>query len=417
MGNVEFVYCCRNAGIAAAKSGDWIAAEYFFQLGAEKAKRSSIQKSMGIGLMADEAFALWKQKKYGNSLSIFADVLDLLGSITVSDDIRIRHLHATVRHSISWIHFDARNIQPADLVEPLPGMCSNQEPHEGIKDHRIIDISGAWELLASTELVLDLEIGIRAHSQAVTGGKKSLLMAGYERSLAFDLAMRGKDFTNLVPMLIELFKGLHNSKTLEESHEDGWAIADIPELPDGYWNNFKSWDSFYHFMLVASVISTADSQVAPLPIERWRADLANIGALPDEVDQFLNVLNGAVPNDSFYQRAAAAIFALRSDVLAPVDLWRCTFLLLNACVLKKQLVVDSLEKLLIARWFFATNNQRFAFTTPSLACAEIERCWLDKSLSGLSKVAAVLLIAAPYLNFRLSAEISQRLKKIIRQEM
>jgi len=417
LGNVEFVYCCRNAGIAAAKSGDWVAAEHYFQLGAEKAKRSSIQKSMGIGLMADAAFALWKQKKYGNSLSIFADVLDSLGSIPLTDDLRIRHLHATVRHSISWIHFDARKIQPTDLVEPLPGMCSNQEPHEGIKDHRIIDISGAWELLASTEFVLGLEIGIRARSQAVTGGKKPLLMAGYERSLVFDSAMRGKDFTNLVPMLIEMLEGLHHSKTLEESHEDGWAIGDIPELPDGYWSDFKNWDLFYHFMLVASVISTADSQVALLPIERWRADLASAGALPDEVDQFLNVLSGAVPNDSLYQKSAAAIFALRSDVLAPVDLWRCTFLLLNACMLKKQLVEDSLEKFLIARWFFATNNQRFAFTTPSLACAEIERCWLDKSLSGLSKIAAVLNVAAPYLNIRLSADTVRVLKKIIAQEM
>lgn len=417
LGNIEFVYCCRNAGIAAAKSSDWVAAEYYFLLGAEKAKRSSIQKSMGIGLMADAAFALWKQKKYGNSLSIFADVLDSLGSIPITDDLRIRHLHATVRHSISWIHFDARKIQPIDLVEPLPGMCSNQEPHEGIKDHRIIDISGAWGLLASTEFVLGLDVGIRAHSQAVTGGVKPLLMAGYERTLVFETAMSGKDFTNLVPMLIEMLEGLHHSKTLEESPEDGWAIGDIPRLPDGYWNNFSSWDTFYHFMLVASVISTADSQVTHLPIERWRTDLASAGALPDEVDQFLNVLSGAVPNDSLYQKAAAAIFALRSDVLAPVDLWRCTFLLLNASMLKKQMVEAALEKILISRWFFATNNQRFAFTTPSYACTEIERCWLDKSLSGLSKIAAVLNVAAPYLNIRLSADTVQVLKKIIAQEM
>ena len=103
-------------------------------------------------------------------------------------------------------------------------------------------------------------------------------------------------------------------------------------------------------------------------------------------------------------------------MLAPVDLWGCTFLLLNACMLKKQLVEESLEKLLIVRWFFATNNQRFAFTTPSLACAEIERCWLDKSLSGLSKVAAALLIAAPYLNMRMSSDVVQILKKTSSQE-
>ena len=415
LGSVEFVYCCRNAGIASAKSGDWVAAQHLFQLGAEKAKRSSVQKSMGIGLMADAAFALWKQNEYGSSLSIFAEVLDSLGSIPLTDDLRIRHLHATVRHSISWIHFDAREIQLGDLVEPLPGMCSNQEPHEGIKDHRIIDIRGAWELLASTELVLGLNVGIRAHSQAVTGGVKPLLMAGYERTLAFESVFKSGNFDNLVPKLIEMLEGLQHSKILKDGQEDGWAIGDIPKLPKGYWGNSENWFFVYFYLLVASVLNTADNLTSSLPIERWRTDLANAGALSDDIEQFLNVLNGGTPDDSLYQKAAAAIFALRSGVLAPADLWSCTFLLLNTFMNERRLVETALESFLIARWFFATNNQRFSFTTPSLACQDIERCWLDKSLSGLSKVAAVLLIAAPYLDMRMSSDAVQMLKKITAQ--
>lgn len=413
LSNVEFTFCCRVAGIAAAKSGDWADAERLFLLGAEKAKHSCVQKRMGIGLMADTAFALWKQKKYENSLSLFADTLDSLGIIRLSEDIRIRHLHATVRHSISWIHLDARGEHLTDLVEPLPGMCSNQEPHEEIKDHRIVDISAVWELLAITESILELDVGIKERAHAVAGGKKPLLVEGYSRTAAFESIFKNKAFENLVPTLIAMLEALYHSKTLEKEGEDGWSIGDVPKLPDGYWGTIGNWDQICYYMLVASVICTADNKAFPLPTERWRTDLANTGTLPNDVDQFLNVLNGAYPGESLYQQAAAAIFALRSGTFAPAELWKVSFRLLNAFMNEKCWVETALEGLLITRWIFATSNQRFAFSTPSLVCPKIERCCLDQSLSGLAKIAAVLDIAAPYLNVRLSANAKQMIEKII----
>lgn len=413
LSNVEFTFCCRVAGIAAAKSGNWLEAERLFLLGAEKAMHSSIQKSMGIGLMADAAFALWKQKKYKNSLSLFADTLDSLGIIPLLKDIRIRHLHATVRHSISWIHFDGRGEHPTDLVEPLPGMCSNQEPHEGIKDHRIVDISAVWELLAITEHIFELDIGLKERAKAAAGGKKPLLIEGYGRTVTFESIFKNKTFENLVPMLIGMLEALHHSKTLEKGEEDGWSIGDVPKLPDGYWGTPGNWDQVCHYMLVASVICTADNQASPLPTERWRTDLAKNGTLPNDVDQFLNVLNGTHPGESFYQQAAAAIFALRSGTLAPAELWKVSFRLLNAFMKDKRFVETALEGLLNTRWIFATKNQRFAFSMLSLACPKIERCCLDQSLSGFAKIATILDVSASYLNIRLSTNAKQMIEKII----
>jgi len=413
LSNVEFTFCCRVAGIAAAKSGDWADAERLFMLGAEKAINSSIQRSMGIGLMADAAFALWKQKKYKTSLSLFADTLDSIGIIPLSEDIRIRHVHATVRHIIAWIHFDARGEHPTDLVEPLPGMCSNQEPHEGIKDHRIVDISAVWELIAITEHILELDIGINERAKKTAGDKKPLLVEGYRRTVSFESIFKNKVFENLVPQLIGMLEALHHSKTLEKLKEDEWSIGDVPKLPDRYWESPGNWNRICHYMLVASVICTADNQAIPLPTERWRTDLSNAGALSNDVDQFLNVLNGELPNESLYQQAAAAIFELRSGTLAPTQLWKGSFLLLNSLINEKRWVDTALEGLVITRWLFATNNQRFAFTTPSLVCPKIERCCSDQSFSGLSKIASVLDIAAPYLNIRLSTDAKQLINRII----
>jgi hypothetical protein len=413
LSNIEFVFCCRNAGIAAAKSGSWEEAERLFMMGAEKAKHSSFQKRMGIGLTADAAFALWKQKKYKDSLLLFADALDSLATVTLSEDIRIRYLHASVRHIISWIHFEALREYPSNMIEPFPGMCSNQEPNEGIKDLRIIDISAAWELLASTENILELDIGIGTHSQKVTGGKKPLIMVAYSRTLAFDRLFKSKDFDNLVPKLIEMLEAVHHTEMFREKPDDGLVIGDVSKLPDGYWGNSENLSWIYHYLLEASVICTADNQVAPLPIERWRTDLTNAGALTADVNQFLNVLSGSAPDDSIYQQAAASIFKLRSGTLAPTDLWKASFRLLNVFMNKKRWVEKPLEGIIITRWIFAANNQRFAFTSPSLACPEVERRCLDQSFSGFAKIAAILDIATPYLNINLSIEGKQMLKKII----
>ena len=162
--NVEFVFCCRAAGKAAAKSGNWSEAERYFLLGAEKAKHSDVQKSMGIGLLADVAFALWKQKHYKDSLSLFAD-LSICWQLFQSQKIFVYGIFMRLFVIVFLGYILIRSQHSVDIVEPLPGMCSNQEPHEGIKDFRIIDISAAWELLASTEDILQLNIGIKTRSQ------------------------------------------------------------------------------------------------------------------------------------------------------------------------------------------------------------------------------------------------------------
>ncbi len=401
LSDIEYVFCCRVAGKAAAKSGDWVESERLFRQGAEKAIQSSTQMSMGVGLKADAAFALWKQKQYESSLLLFADTLELLATIPISENIRIRHLHATVRHSIYWIHCDARGDIPTNYVEPIPGMCSNQEPHEGIKDHRLIDLSAVWEILVSTENILGLNLGIVDRLQGATDGKKPLLMAGYQRALDFETVFKKKKLDHLVPKVIEMIEGLYLSKKIEEEQVDGWEVGDIPKLPDDYWDNFEDWDWFKHYMLVASVICAAEKDSDILPTDIWRTDLSSAGILNEELEHFLNVLEGAKPDGSLYQQAAAKIFLLINETLSPVDLWTSSFRLLNALMNEKKFVEAALEKLLTTLWLFSAKKQRFTFSTPALICPMIEKCCLNAEISGFVKIASILKMSAPYLNIQL----------------
>ncbi len=413
MSDVEFVFCCRDTGIASAKYGDWAEAERLFRLGAEKANNSSFQKAMSAGLMADAALALWKQMKYESSLSLYMDTLDLLAAIPLSEDIRIRHLHATVRHSIAWIHFEALGQHPTDFMDPLPGMCSNQEPHEGIKDYRVIDISASWEILAITERILGLEIGVKDRVQAATSGIAPLFIEGYGRVIAFRSIFKNMDFDSLIPKMISMFKVMYHHKNLEKNGEDGWSIGIIPELPDGYWKTFENRANACQYVLKASVILASNNQANHFPIKRWRSDFADASVLTGDIDQFLNVLNGAHPDESLYQQSAAIIYKMSIGYLSPLELWKGSFRLLNALGIEGLGEEAALENLLLPRWIFAIKNQRFAFAMPTVACSEIEKCCEDLSHSGFAKIAIILDIAIPYLNVHLSADAKQMLERII----
>jgi len=412
LSDIEFVFCCRAAGISAAKLIDWQEAERLFLLGSKRALNSSIQERMGIGLLADAAFAAWKQEKYEKSILLFADTLDLLATISITDDFRIRHIHSIIRYSISWIHYESQNYHPDDQIEPFPGMCSNQEPHKDFKDQRIVDLSTVWELLAFTEQIMGLKVGIKKRAQTASGGKKPQIVESYGRAVALDLMFKNKEFKNLIPILVSMLEGLYHSQN-QHNENNEWSLIDVPKLPTEYWNDSNNWDKVCFYLLKASTIYIADNQTLPLMIAHWRTDLKKAGALVDNVGQFLNVLNGTHPDDTLYQQTASAVFFLNHQVVTPNVLWGYSFKLLNVFMHDKRHIEEALVDLLTARWFFAINNQRFDFITPSLICQNIEMCLLDKSLEGLAKIATVLNITIQSLKIKLSTDAKKMIEKVI----
>ncbi|MDT8376994.1 MAG: hypothetical protein RQ867_09725, partial [Mariprofundaceae bacterium] len=413
LSRIDFLFSCRNIGIAVAKLDDWSEAERVFLLAADKAFNSDLQLNMRIGFMSDAAFSLWKQKKCAESLLRFADVLDLLGAVSPTENIHARYLHATVRHSIVWVHSDALGDVIPNLAEPLPGMCSNQEPHEGFEDLQIIDLSASWKMLEITEKVLGLEIGINERAAASTGGKTPQVVEGYARAQAFEAIFKNKSFESLVPALIGMREAVDFSKGLKEGEEDSFSMDSIPKLPNGYWSNHENIGVACHYFLVASVICSADNHSLPLPIERWREDLTKEDALVEGIDQFFNVLNGSKPNETLYQHAAAAIFELRRGAVSPRNLWLFSFKLLNAFVNGGNWVEDSLERFLVPRWSYAIHNQKFSFKTPALAFPAIERVCLHRSCRGMAKIATIVDVASPYVDMHLSPEAKKMIEDII----
>lgn len=412
--NVEYVYTCRNAGIAAANLENWAKATDFFELGAKRASKSSVQMPMGIGLMADAAIGYWRQGKQNESISKFVEVLELLEPIPFADNIKLRHLHATIRHCISWVHFEATRERSAQLAEPLPGMCSNQEPHEGMKDHRIVDISAAWLLLHRTEQALGLDCGIGAKAEKFSETKQPFFIAGYRRTLDFEAALRTPPWDGVIPELVRMLETMHHSQKLrvQENEEEGWQTGEIPKLPEDYWQKIENWGLVYQALLVACINCLARHSEYSFPVEQWRQNLTALSPLPGAVATFLDVLEGHQADGSLYQETGAALVGLHTETASVESLWKASFRILNALEPVRRLTEEDTDIFLTKRWMQAADDQRFAFGTPSLAIPDVMTACVDNTRRGLARVANITAVAAPYLSIRMAPEARAMLKRI-----
>ncbi|HGB6041188.1 TPA: tetratricopeptide repeat protein [Salmonella enterica subsp. diarizonae serovar 61:l,v:z35] len=411
-GNVDYVFACRYMGIAFAKLNDWSKSAVFFQKGAEITGKSKIQIRIRVGLMADAAVSLWRSDKKKESLLLFSDVLDCLPSIETKDDIRAHHLHATVRHCIAWVHFETIGYSEHDLVVPLPGMCSNQEPHEKIIDHRLIDISGSWGLLAATEDFLSLGDKITKRAHMATKGRMPLNSVLYGRMLALESLFREKTFDKLIPTLIGVHEGMSYMKTVEQNNIDTHEIGEIPPVPGDYWKDEASWVLNSQIVLAACITSFSESSVLPSLLNSWSDALEHIAEPSTDFKGLIAVLHGEAPGNNIYQQAAYALLALQSNSLTPVQLWKNSCRLLEVSRLVKNYTETALEALLVKRWLFASQQQKFLFSAPRISATQIERACLGCEYSGLEKVASILIIAEPYLDISVSGELMMLLKCI-----
>lgn len=167
---VEKMFSCRLAGMAAARLGDWSRAERLFSMGASEDTQSAELHRMAVGLTADAAFARWKKGRIAEALTLYVEVLKALEVIPVDQNLKNRHLHAIVRHCMVWLDQSDQREADRNLAEPPPGACSNQEPHEGFKDLQIVDMSGAWGLLANIDTRRATRLGLSDLAKQRTGG-------------------------------------------------------------------------------------------------------------------------------------------------------------------------------------------------------------------------------------------------------
>jgi len=413
--NVERAYAGRTGGLAAAYVDDWNAAEQFFLMGASAAEKLTDFRSMIAGLKADAAFARWKQGRHADALRLYAEVLALLEDIPIDKDLQARHVHTAVRYCLGWMTMGAGDTSETALPEPVPGVCSNPEPHESLKDHLLIDISAVWGLLENINTRLGTGLDLTRQAEQKNNGALPLIVRFMDRMAHYEALLDGTDLPRAVSLFISMVEGSICFNQVHAAQCDRWATSDITPLPNGYWEDQNNRAGLLLFLIAAGILATCLHPESPLPVNEWLDDvrLHNIAG-PDVNHFFILLTSTETQTDGSLEEAVLALRRIREDTLQLKDLCVCHIRLLYALCSQGlgKPIGDALAKIVAAQWAKASENQRFALTSPSLYAPTLKAKCEDTSRKGFSKVASILKTATAAAGVRLAESAIEFLTQV-----
>ena len=398
LSSIETVFASRLAAICAARNGDWKAAEDLFISGARAAKATNVQHIMAVGLMADAAFARWKQGRASDGLALYAEVLGELESIPLNDNLHNRRLHATVRHCLAWIDTSGRAGGKDPLMEPSPGVCSNPDSNEGFKDLMIVPMSAIWGLLGTLDIRLGTGLGLMKLAEEKYKNDIPIIMRLNKRLAKYEALWRGDDLTAAVPVIVEFIEAINHQKQIQGPRSDLLMQAgEIPPLTQGYWVEDNNRISALFKLLALAILATAKDSGSQLPLGRWKEDLRVLGISGSDVVTFFKLLDGDpdVQVKEFLDEAASCLYKIRETSVSPQDLFACHFRLLNFLTSGDWGIFagDAYSNMVARQWLDVADYQRFALRSPSLYGPLLKEKCRESGHTGYASAASILQVA------------------------
>jgi hypothetical protein len=409
--SVDRAFSRRSWAIAQAQLGNWSRAEEIFNLAEVGARHVQGLKNMAVGLRADAAYAIWRSERYIESIIMLSDVLKSLASIDFNT-LKSRHLHATVRHLIAYLW---RPDVSGVLVQPFPGMCSNQEPHPKILELRIVDLDGAWELLIDLARRHGCAEVIQEAAQPYLTQQSMRMFQVNDRLSAFPKLARGEGeaIRNGAHLLIGTYE-VNQYHLSHPAQDDYTNRLPLPPLVESYWTPEKKQDLCTK-LVALGLVSFAHR--LRFQTEAWREQLSAAKALFPEVDKTLKAMtsdSSQLISSDLVERSARMLGLLRHRELAPRDLYVCHFTFLNLLQHRDARVLagDSLL-MIVERWRSLAREQRAALIAPNLNCPPIIEACETSTREGVAKAASILLAAAPAVGMYLDANTQQVLREMM----
>ncbi len=412
---LERVFLFRETGIGVAESGDWSGAAGWFERAYNDAKTLPGQRSrcISIGLCADMALALYKGGEQRRGIEAYVGVLEALPSIDGDDALESVYLSRVVRHGVLWLFLQATDENVASLVGRdfttlVPGMCSNLNPPEQIREKELASLDATWYLFAAVECQTMPPSLALARMRSRLGGRQipSLELLVIERLL--EVAIRSQ----AVDEFATLFKSWLDCLAYRQSHPDAMAHERLEQpayalVPAAQTSQLASkfiLESTQQAVLSFGLVAACSGQ-----IERVAELRERLSASPSfrESERLVDVMLGILTVDGATELpefAAEQVSKVTSgSALTPEQLFDATLRFSQVALRSrfKRPVGEAVEQWARQRWAVQTQS-RFAFGTPNLAIPAIQRALEQPGLPGIS---AALIAAEPFLRRRLSPEL------------
>lgn len=420
--SVEKAFAFREAGIAAANTGDWKLAEEFFKTARVAAQGADLRSMdiMAVGLMGDIGVARWHFEDRKGFIDAFDIGLSEVATFEVAESLNARHCHAVYRHALLWAQDQLTgNVTIGTGEKPaiLPGAISNPDPSPTLADNKIAALGLAYYMLAAIELQCGLPAGVRAELAQKMNGKR--LAVGevwfddhaleYYRGIGDAPGSVATSFKIAQTAVISrMSQAIDNRPDLENPGE--YIVRDLTE------DEKRSAANLFQTLILGTAIRGLVEGRRPFVAEVFRCVRQTYS---DTVEPaFALTLDQTRDQTRSFETILSARLLEASELVEPARLQPMQLLHLHLLILRTSpgTVPNSIRSKLPAwireRWLGAVSNQGFLLRMPGELARKLHTFVADET-APMSSAASLVQLVIEHVPGQLPSEFRTMLSNII----
>ena len=325
--------------MAAAAISDWKTVALVARYGEEMAFKANIPIH-AIAFRADEAFALWKEGAFEDSVATFASVLDSFWCLPdFTTDLQSYYIQRSVGHAIGWVHRQIRGGKE-NWEEPPVAVFSKLRMDEEIKDQPMHSALGLWWMLADVEFDKCRGKTFYARSVKECGQHTQPDVEMMVAELGIRISLNEADSKTVLTKICDCIEKMDSNRNAILAR-----TALTPELRGMFESEARAGidahASSVSGVLTAAIVGHVNRYgLEDLPVQNWKAECLRRGfteerllgwfALLEQVPHSTTTSMMAVLSDvnrDNYQRLVAAIVILNDEGSEPQMLMYASLIL------------------------------------------------------------------------------------------
>lgn len=404
---IEQTYLFRELAISHGNLGNWSKAHQYFQKAQDASQKVEAKpiRLMTIGLAADAAICLWKAGEKVDALKGIKGALLQSSTVDAKESFKATALHRLVRFCGWWIYAEHNDLKNGDLdinADMVIGCASNPNPHSALADPPIGTIRMIFYLLAEVDIAHGSAAGIWSDIVSRYSDDEGIL--SQECLLyphVFTNALKRRDGETLAvfgPSTVDALAAFPSIPKENLSPEN--PLSGKPSRLDGSeWENGRLGllDQLTSFMFDA-IIGDCPEQIDALVA---KLDETDRPLLSSQEVQALSEGAIMVADPSISMMATVREFrtAIRTgDRPVAPNLFLVSLRIFETCLKAPE---NYEARLALIEWVFdswqdAMRAERFRFSTPDLAEAEVYPILADQERN-ITSLSRLLLALRPYL--------------------
>jgi len=412
------MFACRNAGIAASHTGDWQKAAHFFFEGQHLAQQLN-QPRFIIGFFMDAGFALWKTRQHIEAVEIFAEVLYKLEALPDPEkDFDSLIVRRKVAYTLLLIA-DRLIERQHNLFELHPGMCSNPENIDALKEEPIAPLELSWLNLIKIEYHLKLDTTIFQCVQRQFKNARLPLLHVLLNDFAIKNSFQYLDFSAL-PVQVENLDIASQATNAQMSK--GQQIWERGELDIRVKVSLQNLPDYFFLALVA-LFST--NQFNPTLFDTWRKNAEGLSMQADinnwivlaksilmlDIQTSTQIMKDKKENSK--KRLLAILNVSLAKSITPNDLFHAHALLVHEVIQNTSIqnIADYLVAMLTRQWLHKIQSPALLIT-PKLTVPDIKAA-CQSEINSLPKVAKIILAVSNAVSVQLPKKYVHQLRQLI----